>query len=190
MNMKLLTFCVASLIPGLCIGFDESAEVEWASQATLEYGEALKSELKAAMQAGGPLQAIEVCKTKAPVIDEEVSLANDVNMSRVSTRNRNPGNAPNEWQEKVLDSFESRKLAGEDNNTLTWHEVVQTQSGPEFRFMKAIPTGAICLQCHGSDIAPPVAQKLGELYPADKATGFVMGDLRGAFVVTRALKTK
>lgn len=187
MKKALLVFCIAGLAPALCAGFDEAAELDWASQATLEYGDALKSELKAAMQAGGALQAIEVCNTRALVIDREVSLANDVNVSRVSARNRNPANAPNEWQEKVLNSFETRKLAGEDASTLTWHEVAETDNGPEFRFMKAIPTGGLCLQCHGTDIAPPVAEKLAELYPDDKATGFSQGDLRGAFVVTRTL---
>ena len=53
--------------------------------------------------------------------------------------------------------------------------------------MKAIPTGGLCLQCHGTAIAPPVAEKLAELYPGDKATGFEQGDLRGAFVITRQL---
>jgi hypothetical protein len=181
-------FCIASLVSGPCAGFDEMAELDWAKEATMEYAGALKSELKAAIHAGGALQAIEVCNTKALIIDEEVSLANDVNLSRVSTRNRNPANVPNEWQKAVLNSFETRKLAGEDASALTWHEVAQTDNGPEFRFMKAIPTGALCLQCHGTEIAPPVAEKLAELYPDDQATGFSQGDLRGAFVVTRLLE--
>ena len=53
--------------------------------------------------------------------------------------------------------------------------------------MKAIPTQPLCLACHGQEIAPPVAEKLAELYPGDKATGFEEGDLRGAFVVVRQL---
>ena len=53
-----------------------------------------------------------------------------------------------------------------------------------FRYMKAIPTGALCLNCHGTTLAPEVAAKLHELYPADAATGFNAGDLRGAFTIT------
>jgi hypothetical protein len=49
--------------------------------------------------------------------------------------------------------------------------------------MKAIPTGGLCLACHGETIDPAVAGKIAELYPEDKATGFREGDLRGAFVV-------
>ena len=53
--------------------------------------------------------------------------------------------------------------------------------------MKAIPTGGLCLQCHGTAIAPKLAEKLSELYPEDKATGYSEGEIRGAFVVTRQL---
>lgn len=187
MKKTLLTFCIAGLVPGLCTGFDEAAELDSAAEATAEYAGELKSELVAAMHTGGALEAIKVCNTQALVIGEETSLANNVNLSRVSTRNRNPANAPNEWQTVVLEDFEARKQAGEDPGALTWHEVAETATGPEFRFMKAIPTGGLCLQCHGTDIAPPVAEKLAELYPDDLATGFSQGDLRGAFVVTRKL---
>jgi len=183
----LVMLCLAVLAPGLSADFDEATELDRAKEATMEYAGALKSELQAAMQAGGALQAIEVCSTEAPVISEEVSLANNVNLSRVSLRNRNPANAPNQWQQAILNGFEARKREGEDAGSLSWHEIAQTDNGPEFRFMQAIPTGALCLKCHGTDIAPAVAEKLAELYPADKATGFSLGDLRGAFVVTRKL---
>ncbi len=56
--------------------------------------------------------------------------------------------------------------------------------------MKAIPTGPLCLACHGETLAAPVAEKIGELYPADKATGFREGDIRGAFVVTKRRRTR
>jgi len=57
----------------------------------------------------------------------------------------------------------------------------------EFRFMKAIPMAANCLQCHGTEISPAVSAKLTELYPQDKAVGYKEGDLRGAFVVVKNL---
>jgi hypothetical protein len=53
--------------------------------------------------------------------------------------------------------------------------------------MQAIPTGALCLQCHGENISPEVQAELARLYPEDKATGYSAGDIRGAFVVTRDL---
>ena len=158
-----------------------------AQAAIAAFGGALKAELTSAMQAGGPLNAIEVCHSRAPAIAEAVSLDSGMRLSRVSLRNRNPSNAPNPWQAAVLQSFETRLAAGESAETLSWQEVAETNGRQEFRLMKAIPTASLCLACHGEAIAPPVAEKIAELYPEDKATGFREGDLRGAFVVTKSL---
>ncbi len=87
----------------------------------------------------------------------------------------------------MLLQFEERKAAGESPDQLTWHDTVDTPSGPEFRFMQAIPTGALCLNCHGQALAPAVQDKIDALYPDDTATGYSEGDLRGAFVVIEQL---
>jgi hypothetical protein len=182
-----LLLLLALTISGASADYAEEAELEQARQATAAFGKALKSELMSAMKSGGPIAAIEVCNTRAPAIARTVSLEQDVRISRVSLKNRNPENFPSGWQSQVLEMFESRKQAGEQPASLTWHEAVPVDSGHEFRFMKAIPTGALCLQCHGVAIDPAVAEKLDALYPEDKATGFRQGDLRGAFVVTKSL---
>ncbi len=166
---------------------DASLLAGQAQASVAAFASALKSELTSAMQTGGPLEAIEVCNAKAPAIAQEISLQQGVELTRVSERNRNPGNAPNEWQATVLQEFQARRAAGEDTGSLVWHDISETDGGREFRFMQAIPTVPMCLACHGQSIAPPVAQKIAELYPGDKATGFSEGDLRGAFVVTRPL---
>jgi hypothetical protein len=41
----------------------------------------------------------------------------------------------------------------------------------------------ICMQCHGDRIKPSVKARLQALYPADEATGFEKGELRGMFWV-------
>ena len=53
--------------------------------------------------------------------------------------------------------------------------------------MKAIPTGELCLVCHGTQIAPQVLEKLDALYPRDEARGFSAGDIRGAFTITQPM---
>lgn len=166
----------------------DSTELERAKAATGDFAAALKSELMNAMQNGGPLAAIDACHLKAPGISAGVSQHHGLQIYRVSSRNRNPANAPNDWQSAVLATFESRKKAGEDPAALIWHTKVELENATEFRFMKAIPTGGLCLQCHGTHIAEPVAERLAQLYPQDKATGFSSGDLRGAFVVTRRIE--
>jgi hypothetical protein len=177
----------AVLLPG-AVTAAESTEQAAAQAAIADFAGALKGELTTAMQAGGPLNAIEVCNARAPAIAAAVSLEQGMNLSRVSLRNRNPENAPNEWQSAVLREFETRRAAGENPEALSWQEWADADGGQEFRFMKAIPTGPLCLACHGETLAAPVADRIDELYPADKATGFREGDIRGAFVVTKAVE--
>jgi hypothetical protein len=53
--------------------------------------------------------------------------------------------------------------------------------------MKAIAMGEVCLVCHGSNLAPEVAENIERLYPEDQARGFELGELRGAVTITRIL---
>ena len=188
MRNKFSIWCLtAALLPGALPATEQAQQAE-AQAAIAAFAGALKAELTSAMQAGGPLNAIEVCNERAPVIAATVSTEKGMKLSRVSLRNRNPDNAPNDWQATVLQEFETRQAAGEDIGVLSWQDVAETGGQREFRFMKAIPTGALCLACHGEAIAPPVAEKITDLYPADRATGFREGDIRGAFVVTKTLE--
>lgn len=188
----MLAGCLLAALPALLPADDASSEASvltgQAKASVAAFASTLKNELSAAMQAGGPVQAIEVCNTKAPAIAREITLQQGMNVARVSQRNRNPGNAPNDWQAEVLADFQAQLAAGADPATLAWQDIAATDAGREFRFMKAIPTQPMCLACHGETLAPPVAARLAELYPDDKATGFREGDLRGAFVVTKSLQ--
>jgi hypothetical protein len=167
------------------IAIDMDTEIEGAKSAISVFAASLQTELKAAMQEGGPVRAISVCSTSATPITQSVAAEQGLQLSRVSLKSRNPANRPSDWQKAVLESFESRKAAGEQAAALTWSGVSEVDGQQQFRFMKAIPTGGLCLQCHGSDLSPEVSATLDELYPEDQARGFKSGDIRGAFVVTR-----
>ncbi|MFC1796362.1 DUF3365 domain-containing protein [Pseudomonadota bacterium] len=169
------------------VAIDVDSEIEKAKAAIGSFAAALQTELKLAMKEGGPVNAIGVCHTKALPITQAIAIEQGLKLSRVSLRNRNPANAPENWQIAVLQSFENRKDTGEDPAALSWHEIANVDGRQQFRFMKAIPTAPLCLQCHGSTITPDVEARLNELYPQDKAIGFETGDIRGAFVVTRQL---
>ncbi|MDX2428504.1 MAG: DUF3365 domain-containing protein [Xanthomonadales bacterium] len=160
------------------------AETDKAKAAIRELAVALKTELKGAMQAGGPVAAIGVCNTQAMPITQKVANEQGLLLSRVSLKNRNPANLPNEWQIAVLEDFEQQKAAGKDVSSLAWSETVEVDGKQEFRFMKAIPTDPVCLNCHGTDLSPDVSRILADLYPIDRATGYREGDIRGAFVAT------
>jgi len=147
----------------------------------------LKPELKKAMKAGGPLVALEVCQTKAPEIAKKVAQDSGWQVNRVSLKPRNPSAKPDAFEEKVLKQFEQDRKAGKDPKKLEYAEKVMENGQPVFRYMKAIPTGDVCLTCHGTNLAPKVAQKIKQLYPNDQAIGFNKGDIRGAFSFKKSL---
>lgn len=74
---------------------------------------------------------------------------------------------------------ETQEAKAEDRKSDQTSE--ETEDG--FRYMKAIPTKGLCLTCHGEALTEPVKATLAELYPEDKATGFKVGDIRGAFSI-------
>jgi hypothetical protein len=147
----------------------------------------LKGTLEAAMKEGGPVNAIDVCKTKAGPIAMQASSDSGWRVGRTSLKVRNPSNKPDAWERNVLQMFEEKKAGGADPATLEHGEVVQEGGKQRYRFMKAIPTAEVCLNCHGGAIKDEVKGKLAELYPLDKATGFAVGDLRGAFTLSKDL---
>lgn len=152
-----------------------------------EFMTQLKGELQAAMKAGGPVNAIDVCNKKAPVIAKSLSDKYGWKVARTSLKTRNASNAPDSWETKVLNKFEERKAKGEAVKPMVHFEVVSGDGKKAFRFMKAIPTAEVCLKCHGSNIAPGIKAKLEKTYPDDRATGFKLGDIRGAFTITQPM---
>jgi hypothetical protein len=165
--------------------FDKKAAAEEAKGITKAFAVALKAELQSAMKAGGPINALQVCNTKAMGITAQVAKEKNAQLSRVSLKNRNPINVPNEWQKTVLEDFDARAAKGEDVQKMGFAEVVEKDGKKQLRFMKALPTGDLCLACHGSNLSPDLQAKLAELYPEDKATGYEKGQVRGAIVVLK-----
>jgi hypothetical protein len=51
------------------------------------------------------------------------------------------------------------------------------------RYMQAIVLQPMCAMCHGDSLAPEVRAAIQENYPDDQATGFAVGELRGAFLI-------
>lgn len=165
----------------------QAAMADEARKAAGMLVQSLGGELKQAMAAGGPENAIGVCKDKAPKIAADVSAQTGLQIKRVSPKNRNPGAVPDAWESQAQTDLEKRLAAGEKPETLDMWQVVDTPSGKVFRYAKALPTAAVCLNCHGENIADPVKAKLAAEYPADKATGYKAGMLRGLISIKRPL---
>jgi hypothetical protein len=139
----------------------------------------LSGRLSEAMAAGGPVHAIEVCSRDAPAIASRLSSESGASVARVALAARNADNAGSTGERGILEEFRADIEAGERAAGARF-EVAPDGSA---RFMKAIITQPVCLACHGPALAPEVESAVLRRYPADQATGFSVGDLRGAFVV-------
>jgi hypothetical protein len=185
--MKLTTLLSVTLFTASQGVLAADALLDDARNATKQFGKALKSEVVKSMKATGPVGTITVCNERAPQIAKEVSAETGWDIGRTSLKLRNPANAPDAWELAVLNSFEKRKAGGEPVKTLEYSEVVENDGAKTFRYMKAIPTGKPCLNCHAAEIKPEVEANLARLYPDDKARGFKLGDIRGAFTLSRPM---
>ena len=128
-----------------------------ASQKLLK---ALKARVEEAVQKGGPVHAVSVCNENAPKITRQVSLEAGWEVGRTSLKYRNPNNAPDAWERKVLEDFEKRKAGGEDLKDMEHYEVVDEGGAQYFRYMKAIPLYGVCVNCHGQRIRPDLSAKI------------------------------
>ena len=153
------------------------------------FGGALKSELAAAMADGGPVDAISVCNVRAPEIAAAVSNDSDGwAIVRSSHKLRNPKNAPDAYTAQSIEAFLKRAESGEPATDIVKAEILEEDGQRVFRMVKAIPTGTVCLNCHGGDeVTPEVVAALEELYPNDEARGFKEGDIRGVFSLRKSL---
>jgi len=182
-----IAFGITLISPGFAeTGRD--ANLEEAKGIIKAFSSGLKAELQAALNASSLANAIQICKERAPAIAADYSSRTGWNVGRTSLRLRNPAaNAPDAWEKQVLLKFEERKSGGEGIETIAFAEVTQADGEKRFRYMQAIPTGALCLVCHGESLAPAVGTALDKAYPQDQARDFSLGDIRGSFTLSKPL---
>ncbi|MCB1164772.1 MAG: DUF3365 domain-containing protein [Leptospiraceae bacterium] len=146
--------------------------------------EAFKTELMKnlteAIQNDGTAAAIERCKIVSPEMEKKHS--DKARIYRISDRPRNPNHSPNEFEAAVLKLWKARLDSGEKIGPVAF------KTASDFYVVAPIVLKAdLCLQCHGKNINTEVQSKLAELYPEDRATGYSMRELRGAFVARKSL---
>jgi hypothetical protein len=161
----------------------DTAWVDQSRQLAMQLGGQLKAELTKAIAEGGPMAAINVCYLRAPEIAAQLSQASGARVGRTALRVRNPSNAPDDLERAVLEQFAADLGSGPIDRPLEAVFEIRRGDAVEHRYMRAIPTDALCLTCHGKTIAPDLAAAIARDYPKDQATGFEQGQLRGAFSV-------
>ena len=145
----------------------------------------LMAALNTAIQASGPADAIDVCKEAAPRMARAASEQSGWQIKRVSLGNRNPKATPDAWERRTLEEFDRKQKAGVAPTKLERWEVVTENGQAVRRYMRALPTQPLCIQCHGTpdQLGAGVAQRLQQLYPHDRATGYAVGQIRGAMTL-------
>ena len=184
MNKKkifLLSFSLLFLLAA-SVGAEDSRVLQCRVLAR-DFMTELKGELKVAIRGGNTVKAISVCRKTAPELAARYSLPPSVQIGRTSERWRNPANRPDSWEQEGLAIFEKRRLQGETLAGMEYWQEVEEEGERSFRYLRAIPTGSLCLRCHGEKISRKLKKALQKNYPEDQAVGFRLGELRGAFTI-------
>ena len=171
--------------PAVATVATDDADLARAQAAGKAFSGQLRGELQAAMAAGGPVAAVDVCHTRAPRIAEAVMAEHGVQLGRVALpgRNRHPDHAAGDWKLATLQAFQQAVDGGAPAAEQVAVVTDGLPDGVALRMMRGIATEPPCLACHGSEVAEPVRAAIAQHYPQDHATGFAVGDLRGALWV-------
>jgi len=155
-----------------------------------EFMQQLAATLKQQLDSNGTESAIKVCKEIAPALALQYSVDGKT-VKRVSLKPRNElQGTPGPEETAMLLEFDEKQRNGADAKSLEITKVYKDTEGTWMHYMKAIPTQQICLQCHGKpdNIADNVRALLAKEYPADRATGYSTGEIRGAVSIRRAIR--
>jgi len=184
--LTVLACLTAFSLPALA---DETKLIEEARGIAGKMPPKLLEVLDAEVKKSGHAGAMVVCREKAPQMAKALSEQTGWAIRRVSLKNRNSKAAPDAWEKTVLEDFDRRAAAGEKPTGLEAGAVVELDGKKYYRYMKALPTQDLCLNCHGMPdrIDAEVKAKLKELYPEDKAIGYGPAEIRGAITVRKAL---
>ncbi len=184
-----LSAALAATFATPVLAADEAALLDEARKVAVAIPPKLLEVLDEEIRKGGPENAIAVCREKAPQMAKAASEQSGWAIRRVSLKNRNPKAVPDAWERAVLEDFDRRLAAGEKPTGIEKGEVVTVDGQKMYRYMKALPTQDLCLQCHGTPdrVSPATQAKLKELYPEDKAVGYGLGQIRGAITLKKPL---
>ncbi len=111
-------------------------------------------------------------------IGERVAEDLDYRIRQVSDRYRNPKNAPDEFERRMLQKFYG------DEGLLEAYAVTRLDGERVFRYLRAFTAEQSCLECHGDPQAAP--EYIKRLFPeaTDQAYHYQIGEVIGAASVT------
>ena len=142
----------------------------------------LSSRLGKAIADAGYTNAIEFCSVHGITLTTSVGVTNEVLLRRVTHRPRNPQNRADTNELAIIRQFETELSKG-----ATPSPVVAANKPGSFTYYAPIVLNLpLCMSCHGepgTDIKPDTLAQIQKAYPADGATGFKLGQLRGLWSI-------
>jgi Protein of unknown function (DUF3365) len=141
------------------------------------------------VQEKGPAEALTQCSAVTQAMAQQHELQG-WRVRRVSQKVRNPANAPNQHETKILKDFETLKRAGRLDPDIPNARIDVRDGKRDLWYMRPILiTHPVCLQCHGQpeDLLPAVKALLQKVYPRDRATGYQLHDILGAVSIETPL---
>jgi hypothetical protein len=159
-----------------------------AREIVQSFREKFKVALHANIKSDGLAGSVASYQTFTAEIMTTLAEESQFEMGRTSLRLRNPDNAPDPWEQAGLEKFAAEIKAGADPMKLEFFEITKTREGQNlFRFIKPIVMRDGCLGCHGTEVKADVKAEITKLYPDDKALGYALGEMRGAFTLVQQL---
>jgi hypothetical protein len=143
--------------------------------------QSLSGHLKAAASEGGIENAINYCNINALPLTDSLSRSFDVDIKRTSAQLRNHANSPDSLEAYMLDLYQQilkmkKPMVG---------KALLTKNN-EVRYFAPIMVKAQCLNCHGTvgqQVSDSTYSLIQARYPADAATGYSEGQLRGLWSI-------
>lgn len=153
-----------------------------------QFSEVLKHELQNAIAQGGPAGAIGVCKRVSMEKETEFSAKYPAisRVRRISLKTRNPErHTPTPEEEEYLQWAEKEWSADSEKVKSVQMSATNADTQKVHIFFPIAVSDPVCILCHGAEdqILPDIKAALSREYPNDRATGYQVGDFRGAFVV-------
>ncbi len=164
-----------SVLVSSTVVFGADMDIQKQKVAAGELKKTMMGELKAKLSEN-PVSAIEFCSKNALAITDSVAKKHGLKIKRVSEKNRNTANTTDASDKKAIAHFtEAMKQSGKPGEFVV----------VDGKYYEPMVTNDMCMVCHGKEetISAPVADKIKKLYPADKALGYSVGELRGVIAV-------
>jgi len=142
----------------------------------------LGKNLMGTIQSKGTEEAVTFCNVRAYPLTDSMAIAQNVIIKRVSDKPRNSNNIASLKEIDHIEKFKKELTSGQKIEP-----IIEPLDNDSIQFYYPIVTNKMCLQCHGEpnkDIKSTVLEKLTDLYPDDKATGYSEDQVRGIWSIT------